>query len=134
VILHIVETEAPDDVVVGLRHIKLCVAVLIVATALAAAGFAAAITESISMGAVGYTSSVSQRDYYQAERARELVTDRLKQEIGTLSEQQSAAQTMAALVGMTINDAEQYKERHNRIKNLKKELAALDGEQGAHHE
>src|SRR5712691_4554377 len=38
---------------------------------LLAAGFAAAITESISMGAVGYTSSVSQRDYYQAERARE---------------------------------------------------------------
>src|SRR5216684_484872 len=40
-------------------------------TVLLAAGFAAAITESISMGAVGYTSSVSQRDYYQAERARE---------------------------------------------------------------
>src|SRR5213080_4095315 len=40
---------------------------------LLAAGFAAAITESISMGAVGYTSSVSQRDYYQAERAREAV-------------------------------------------------------------
>jgi vacuolar iron transporter family protein len=38
---------------------------------LLAAGFAAAITESISMGAVGYTSAVSQRDYYQAERARE---------------------------------------------------------------
>ena len=38
---------------------------------LLAAGFAAAITESISMGAVGYTSSVSERDYYQAERARE---------------------------------------------------------------
>src|SRR5438445_9733729 len=38
---------------------------------LLAAGFAAAITESISMGAVGYTSSVSQRDYYQAERTRE---------------------------------------------------------------
>src|SRR5712691_9226336 len=38
---------------------------------LLAAGVAAAITESISMGAVGYTSSVSQRDYYQAERARE---------------------------------------------------------------
>jgi vacuolar iron transporter family protein len=35
------------------------------------AGFAAAITESISMGAVGYTSAVSERDYYQAERARE---------------------------------------------------------------
>ena len=40
-------------------------------TVLVAAGFAAAITESISMGAVGYTSSVSQRDYYRAERARE---------------------------------------------------------------
>jgi VIT1/CCC1 family predicted Fe2+/Mn2+ transporter len=41
------------------------------ATVLLATGFAAAITESISMGAVGYTSSVAQRDYYQAERARE---------------------------------------------------------------
>src|SRR6266550_897489 len=40
-------------------------------TVLLAAGFAAAITESISMGAVGYTSSVSQRDYYHAERERE---------------------------------------------------------------
>jgi predicted membrane protein (TIGR00267 family) len=40
-------------------------------TVLLAAGFAAAITESISMGAVGYTSSVSQRDYYEAERERE---------------------------------------------------------------
>src|SRR5438132_6853398 len=40
-------------------------------TVLLAAGFAAAITESISMGAVGYTSSVSERDYYEAEKARE---------------------------------------------------------------
>jgi predicted membrane protein (TIGR00267 family) len=40
-------------------------------TVLLAAGFAAAITESISMGAVGYTSMVSERDYYQAEKARE---------------------------------------------------------------
>ncbi|MEA2507427.1 MAG: vacuolar iron transporter family protein [Actinomycetota bacterium] len=40
-------------------------------TVLLAAGFAAAITESISMGAVGYTSAVSQRDYYQSERDRE---------------------------------------------------------------
>ncbi|HEX6655843.1 MAG TPA: VIT1/CCC1 transporter family protein [Candidatus Limnocylindria bacterium] len=38
---------------------------------LLAAGFAAAITESISMGAVGYTSAISERDYYDAERARE---------------------------------------------------------------
>ena len=35
------------------------------------AGFAVAITESISMGAVGYTSAVAERDYYQAEQARE---------------------------------------------------------------
>jgi VIT1/CCC1 family predicted Fe2+/Mn2+ transporter len=40
-------------------------------TVLLATGFAAAITESISMGAVGYTSTVSERDYYQAERERE---------------------------------------------------------------
>jgi predicted membrane protein (TIGR00267 family) len=40
-------------------------------TVLLATGFAASITESISMGAVGYTSSVSQRDFYRAERARE---------------------------------------------------------------
>jgi vacuolar iron transporter family protein len=38
---------------------------------LLAAGFAAAFTESISMGAVGYTSAVSERDYYLAEQARE---------------------------------------------------------------
>jgi predicted membrane protein (TIGR00267 family) len=40
-------------------------------TVLLAAGFAAAITESISMGAVGFTSAMSERDYYQAEMARE---------------------------------------------------------------
>src|SRR5580698_3825285 len=38
---------------------------------LLAAGFAAAITESISMGAVGYTSTVADRDYYAAQRAIE---------------------------------------------------------------
>lgn len=35
-------------------------------TVLLAAGFAAAITESISMGAVGYTSTSSDRDYYRS--------------------------------------------------------------------
>ena len=40
-------------------------------TVLLATGIAAAITESISMGAVGYTSSVSERDYYLSERERE---------------------------------------------------------------
>src|SRR2546427_11509362 len=40
-------------------------------TILLTTGFAAAITESISMGAVGYTSAVSERDYYLAEQTRE---------------------------------------------------------------
>lgn len=38
---------------------------------LLSAGFAAAITESISMGAVGYTSTVADRDFYAAQRAVE---------------------------------------------------------------
>ena len=38
-------------------------------TVLWATGFAAAITESISMGAVGWTSALSERDYFQTERA-----------------------------------------------------------------
>ena len=41
-------------------------------TVLLVTGVAAAITESISMGAVGYTSSVSERDYYESERRVEL--------------------------------------------------------------
>src|SRR5258708_7069481 len=40
-------------------------------TVLLSVGFAAAITESISMGAVGFTSATSERDYYDAEQARE---------------------------------------------------------------
>jgi predicted membrane protein (TIGR00267 family) len=40
-------------------------------TVLLAAGFAAAITESLSMGAVGYTSTIADRDYYQAAQRRE---------------------------------------------------------------
>src|SRR5258705_7406441 len=40
-------------------------------TILLATGFAAAITESISMGAVGYTSTSADRDHYQAVRRRE---------------------------------------------------------------
>ncbi len=38
---------------------------------LISAGFAAAITESISMGAVGYTSTVADRDFYSAQLAIE---------------------------------------------------------------
>jgi vacuolar iron transporter family protein len=41
-------------------------------TVLLVTGVAAAITESISMGAVGYTSSVAERDYYESERRVEL--------------------------------------------------------------
>jgi VIT1/CCC1 family predicted Fe2+/Mn2+ transporter len=40
-------------------------------TVLLATGFAAAITESISMGAVGYTSTVADRDFYAAQRSVE---------------------------------------------------------------
>jgi VIT1/CCC1 family predicted Fe2+/Mn2+ transporter len=36
-----------------------------------AAGLAATITESISMGAVAYTSSIAERDRYLSEQARE---------------------------------------------------------------
>src|ERR1700744_475015 len=52
VILHVVQTEAPNDIVVGLRHIKLGVAVLIVAMALAASGLAAAIAIGDQVGLV----------------------------------------------------------------------------------
>ena len=40
-------------------------------TVLLSADFAASITESISMGAVGYTSTLAERDYYRAQRANE---------------------------------------------------------------
>src|SRR5436309_5440585 len=40
-------------------------------TILVATGLAAAITESISMGAVGYTSSLAERDYYDAAQKTE---------------------------------------------------------------
>src|ERR1700761_6684822 len=55
VILHGVQAEAPDDIVVGLRHIKLGVAVFIVAMALAAGRLAAtvAIGNQIGLAVVG---------------------------------------------------------------------------------
>ncbi len=42
-------------------------------TVLISAGFAAAITESISMGAVGYTSTTEDRDYFAAQKQAEEV-------------------------------------------------------------
>src|SRR5580765_4009731 len=59
---------------------------------------------------------------------------RLKEEIRRLSEQQAAAEKVAAPVGVTTDDSRQYKERHSRIKRLTRELAELGSEQGALHE
>src|SRR5258708_27985636 len=42
-------------------------------TVLISAGFAAAITESISMGAVGYTSTTEDRAYYATQKGNEKV-------------------------------------------------------------
>jgi hypothetical protein len=43
-------------------------------------------------------------------QSKNQVIQRLKQEIGRLSDQQTAAQTMAARVGMTPDDSVQYKD------------------------
>src|ERR1044071_5902128 len=51
-ILHVVQTEAPDDVIVGLRYIKLGIAVLVVAMTLAATRLAAAIAIGDQIGLV----------------------------------------------------------------------------------
>jgi len=59
---------------------------------------------------------------------------RVKEEIRRLNEQQTAAEKIAALVGMTTDDARQYKERHSRIKRLTRKVAELGDEQEAHHE
>jgi len=67
-------------------------------------------------------------------RKSQAVIQRLRGEIRKLSEQQAAAEKVAALVGMTTDDSRQYKERHSRIKRLTRELAELGSEQGAQHE
>ena len=66
--------------------------------------------------------------------AVQLAVQRLKEKIDRLKEQQTAAEKMAALVGMTNEDSEQYRERHDRIRKLTRKLAVLEGKQGAHHE
>ena len=63
------------------------------------------------------------------QRRNQAATQGLEDEIRRLSEQQIAAEKMAAPLGMTTEDAEQYKRRHSRIKKLTQELAALDGQQ-----
>src|ERR1700722_20242698 len=52
VVLHVVETKAPDDVVVGLRHVELGIAILIVAMTLAAGRLAATIAIGDQVGLV----------------------------------------------------------------------------------
>jgi hypothetical protein len=58
----------------------------------------------------------------------------LKEEISILREQQIAAQNLAALAGMTIDQSEQYKKRHHQIESLTSKLAVLDSEQVAHND
>ena len=49
----------------------------------------------------------------------------LRAEIHQLSEQQIAAQKKAALTGMTPDEAQEYKLRHRRIRELTEEFAVL---------
>jgi hypothetical protein len=65
-------------------------------------------------------------DVEQAEKHAAM--QQLKEEICGLREQQSAAERIAGLVGMTTDDAERYRERHYRIKSLTSQLAELDSE------
>lgn len=68
------------------------------------------------------------------ERERNRTVEYLEDEMGRLREQQIAAEKRAGLVGMTIEDSRQYKDRHHRIRRLMRKLAALDGKQEARHE
>src|SRR6202012_5365997 len=52
VILHIVQAEAPDDVVVGLGHVELGIAIFVVAMALAAGRLAATVAIGDQIGLV----------------------------------------------------------------------------------
>ena len=61
------------------------------------------------------------------QKRNEAAIQGLWEEIGRIKEQQAAAEKMAALVGMTADESMQYKDRHGRIKELTKELVALDG-------
>ena len=48
---------------------------------------------------------------------RKIVTV-MEKEILTLVQQQTAAENKAALVGMTVDESKEYRERHSRIRNL----------------
>jgi VIT1/CCC1 family predicted Fe2+/Mn2+ transporter len=77
-------------------------------TVLLAAGFAAAITESISMGAVGYTSTMADRDYYNAALRRE------QAEIASLPDaERDAIRQMYAAKGIQRRIARQRGRHHH---------------------
>ena len=63
---------------------------------------------------------------HDQEQDVERVMRRLNEKIRRLEEQQTAAENMATLTGMTAEDSEQYKTRHVQIKNLTKKLGALN--------
>jgi hypothetical protein len=65
-------------------------------------------------------SDVTERSCYET-------IERLTEQITRLKEQQTVTETKAALWGMTAEDSNQYKQRHNQIKNLTKELSVFDG-------
>ena len=59
---------------------------------------------------------------HDQEQDIDFVINRLREKVRRLMEQQTAAENMATLIGMTSEDSEQYKKRHMQIKNLTKKL------------
>ncbi len=55
------------------------------------------------------------------------IIKRIKQEIDTLTEQQSQAVKWAIYTGMSSETAQEYDQRQKRIQELSRELLALDG-------
>ena len=63
---------------------------------------------------------------HDQEQNVDMVTQRLKDKIRRLREQQAAAESMAATIGMTTEDSVQYKKRDTLIKNLTTKLNAIE--------
>jgi len=57
----------------------------------------------------------------------------MEREILTLVQQQTAAENKAALVGMTVNESKEYRERHSRIRSLI-DAVALARQEDSDHE
>jgi hypothetical protein len=56
------------------------------------------------------------------------VLRRLQLEINSLGEEQMEALSLATTRGMTVDEAEEYDDRHDRIMKLVKKVANLKGE------